>query len=141
MLTLLMLAGCGRESRNPEHDNSQENTLIIARAWARPAAEGSNSAAYMTIHNHTSRPDTLIAVSSEAAAMAQIHETYEREGMAGMRPAGKPVIPSGKRMELKPGGLHIMLMQVKRQLIKGDSLQLNLRFANAGTKEIAVVVQ
>jgi len=141
MLPLLVLLACSRESGNPEHDIPQDNTLIIANAWVRPAAEGTNSAAYMTIHNHTSRTDTLISISSEAAAMAEVHESYEEEGMAGMRSAGELVIQPGNHLELKPGSFHIMLMQVRRQLVSEDSLRLSLQFAGAGTKEVTAVVK
>lgn len=142
-LPLLLLAACNQEI-NENNDNGKQqqmDSLIITNAWARPAVEGTNSAAYMTIHNHTSGADTLVGVSGDAVTIAEFHESYGKEGMMGMRPADTLIINSGGRLELKPGGYHVMLMQVKQQLIPGDSLRLNLKFTEAGVRKVVCAVQ
>lgn len=142
VLSTLLGSACSRNSgENSQTNPNRSDSLFIADAWVRPAAEGTNSAAYLTIYNPPSRADTLSSLSTEAASIAEIHKSYEKEGMTGMRPAGQLVIEPGGRLELEPGGFHVMLMQVKRPLLPGDSLLLRLNFTQAGTREVAAVVQ
>lgn len=140
-LLWLFIAVCTRDYGEGNRKNDvHDGTLVIANAWARPAAQGANSAAYLTVHNHTTDNDTLVGVHSNLAE-AELHESYQADGMTGMRPADTLVINAGSRLELRPGSFHVMLRQVKQQLITGDSLQLSLQFARADTKEVTVKVQ
>lgn len=117
-------------------------SIQITDGWARPAAEGANSAAYLTVQNGKAHADTLRQVASDAAQMAEVHESYQTDNnMMDMRPAGKQAIAAGSKLILKPGGLHIMLMQLKKSLSDGDSLTLNLSFAHDSIHTVTVPVQ
>lgn len=147
-LLLISLFSC---SNKQEEQISSESTheielpndgIEIADAWARPGREGGVSAVYMNILNGTSQADTLISLSSPVAGMAEVHETYEQEeGMMGMRPAGTVITPARDNLSLEPGGLHVMLMQLNRELTEGDSLEVTVNFANAGEMTLTVPVQ
>jgi copper(I)-binding protein len=83
--------------------------------------------------------DALLTVTSPAAGSVEIHETTtDASGMTGMHPIPRLEIPAGATVELKPGGYHLMLMQVVEGTLEvGKSVTLELTFEHAGT----VVVQ
>lgn len=116
--------------------------IKIAEAWARPAQMNGVSAIYMSILNGSSEADTLLSLSSPVAGMTEVHESYEREeGMMGMRPTGNIAVPASNSVHLKPGGLHVMLMKLTRDLAAGDEVELTLAFAEAGEMSVIVPVQ
>lgn len=143
IISLLTIIGCQSKQERPQKVPKifKSNSIEISSAWARPAEEGRNSAAYMQIYNGTDQPDTLIAVESEIAGKAEVHETYEEEGMMGMRPAGVLAIKSDSVFNLQPGGIHIMLMKLNKSIAEGDSILLKLLFSNSGFKNISVPVK
>lgn len=140
---LLVLSGCSPES---ESEGAGElisgEGMAIDEAWARPGAEGMMSAAYFLISNLDAENDTLLSISSDVAELAEVHESYEQEeGMTGMREAGEIEIPARSTIRLQPGGLHVMLMRLTRDLQEGDELELILHFARQGEVEVTVPVQ
>jgi len=128
----LLLAGCGAEEAAPE--------IAVQGAWARPAVEGqSTSAAYFTVVN-TGGADRLVSVSSSAAGAA-LHSMTMDGGIMRMRPLEALDIPANSSVELKPGGTHVMLIDVKSPLAAGDAVPLRLRFERAGTREVTAEVR
>lgn len=110
----------------------------IEGAWARPAAAGAESAAYLTITAAPGQADALMSVSSPDAATVELHEaTSDASGMMGMQPIEHLYIHAGETIELKPGGFHMMVMGLTRELSVGGTLELDLVFEHAGK----VVVQ
>lgn len=109
--------------------------ISIKDAWARPAAKGSNSALYFTAINNSINSDTLIRVESNAADIVEIHESFKNEnGMIGMRAVDYVVIPSKSEIKFMPGGFHVMLIDTKKNLKIGDTVNVTLRFKHS--KEI-----
>jgi len=96
---------------------------------------------YITIVNHGSADDTLIAATSPAAEEVQLHEMKMEGEVMKMNelPDGIPV-PAGATVTLSPGGLHLMMMGLKAPLVEGETVPVTLTFATAGTVEIALVV-
>jgi periplasmic copper chaperone A len=110
----------------------------IEGAWARPAPAGAETAAYLTIKGVAGQADSLMSASSPDAATVELHEaTTDAAGMMGMHPIDHLDIHAGETVELKPGGFHIMIMGLTRELTVGDTLELDLVFEHAGK----VVVQ
>lgn len=145
VLGCFLLLGCSSESDSPGSDNSKKVVLgkiELSNGWARPGNQGETSGAYLTISNGTASRDTLINISSEIAQKTDLHESFEDEtGIIEMRPAGQQTIDSGNNLQLEPGGLHIMLINLNRDLAVGDSLSLSLEFARVGSKTIKIPVQ
>lgn len=157
LLLILTVAGCRpEESRRVEGGGSghtessatlpggeaESGSIRVSQAWARPAAEGGMSAAYMILSNSGEEEETLETVSSDAAQMVEIHESFEQEGgMVGMREIGRVHLPPGGAFELRPGGVHIMLMHLTSDLNAGDRIDLTLHFARAGTLSLSVPVR
>lgn len=106
--------------------------IKIEDAWARPAGKGMNSALYFEIHNETSEPDTLFKVTSSVADLVQLHETTNENGMMGMKEIKDLIIPAKKIIKFEPGGYHVMLINLKKDLGVGSKIQFTFFFKKAG---------
>lgn len=121
--------------------NEQTPEKPQMRAWARPAQQGGNTAAYFTIQNHSSVTDTLRSIKSPAAGMAQIHESYETDdGLMGMREVKNLILQPGEKLQLERGGLHLMLMNLKNELEAGDTLKIQLNWSVEGDTLIEIPI-
>lgn len=112
--------------------------LTISNPWARASTGGSRpGVAYLTIVNKGGA-DSLTKASSPAAGRVELHRIVHDGGRARMGRIEKIPLPKGKSVELGPGGLHIMLMGLKRQLKEGETFPLSLHFAEAGRVDVTV---
>lgn len=102
----------------------------VEGAWARSSVPGQQgTGAFMKL---TARESTqLVGVATPAAGIAEIHEMKMEGDVMRMRAVGKLDLPAGKVVELKPGGYHVMLMDLKAPLAAGTTVPLTLRFRNA----------
>lgn len=97
---------------------------------------------FVKIHNHTGKDDRLISANSSISETVELHEMYEEEGTMKMRPKeGGFVVPNGKTTELKPGADHIMFINLKKTLAKGEKVKVDLVFQNEGTKQVEFEVK
>ena len=97
-------------------------------------------AVYLTLTDTAGAADQLMGASSPVAGMAELHETVDDHGVMRMRPVkGLPLAP-GKAMTLKPGGYHIMLMDLNRQLKPGDNFPVTLTFQNSAPITATITV-
>ena len=135
----ILLISCSAEKGNINPDLPQ-NKIEIRDAWARPAKPGMTGGAYLTIANGLENPDTLVSVTTNAALITEIHQSYEKDGVSGMRPVGDLPIEARSITELKPGGYHIMMMQLNRDLAAGDSISVRLLFSQYGSVKLNVPV-
>ena len=105
--------------------------IVIKDQWMRPGAEQMTTALYFTLENNGSEADTLYAVDTDVAKMVQIHETYSNGDVMGMREIGNIIIEPESSVKLEPGGMHIMVMRLKRDIKIGDEIDFTLYFRNA----------
>jgi len=104
--------------------------LRIDNAWVAEAPPSSRvMVAYMTFINTGAQPVKLVAAASRAFKTVEFHETTEKDGVAGMVYHESLDIPAGGRVELKRGGLHLMLFSPTRALRAGDTV--SFRFTTA----------
>lgn len=107
--------------------------IKIVDPWMRVGAQGQATGLFFKIENSSDKADTLYKVEFELAGKIEIHETYDAgNDMMGMREVGQIVIPAKSTFELKPGGHHVMLMKLKRDIIKGYEGNITLYFKQAG---------
>jgi copper(I)-binding protein len=136
----------------------------VSEVWARQVMD--NGAVYMTITGGTEADAlTKAEAPSDIAGMTQIHETVMADSpstsaMAGdsmgeepstsmggsmgamsMQEVDKVEIPAGEVVQLKPGGFHIMLMGMKKELKAGDTFDVTLTFEKAGTMKVTATVK
>jgi copper(I)-binding protein len=138
LIAAIMLTCAGTSMAQPMHAPS--SGVEVVQPWARASA-GQTGAAYMMLKNDGDTDDKLIAVSTAAAAKAELHNmTMEGDVMRMRSVDGIPVKAHGSA-ELKPGGLHVMLMGLKAPLKQGDSIPVTLTFEKAGKVSVQVPVQ
>ena len=116
--------------------------LVINHPWARPTASGMpTGAAYLSITNHGARKDTLIGAQTPAAIRVEFHRTSFEAGMAKMRPASTLVIEPGETLTAGPGGLHLMLVDLRTPLVNGATVPLVLTFKDAGEVTVQLKIE
>lgn len=116
--------------------------LQIGNPWARATPKGSTvTAGYLTITNKGPEADRLIGGSAAAASRFEVHDTVTEKGVARMRQVTSLEIKPGQTIELKPGGMHVMLMGLKQPLSKGQTVKGTLVFEKAGTIAVEFTVQ
>jgi copper(I)-binding protein len=114
--------------------------IRIEQAWARATPGGAkNGAAYVTLES--AAPDALVAASSPVADKVELHTHAQEGGVMKMMRVEEVTLDPGRKVELKPGGEHIMLMGLKRPLKEGERFPLTLTFRKAGQREVEVRVE
>ena len=120
----------------------RSGSLVIRNVWARAASQADGvSAVYMVIENTGDQPDRLLHAHCDAAETVEIHESRTEGGVMKMQPVDGVDIPAHGSVELKPGGLHVMLIGLTRDLDPGDELELELHFEQAGHVTVRAMVQ
>jgi copper(I)-binding protein len=94
----------------------------------------------MTIRNASKTADKLLSVTSPAAEKVETHVTVKDGDIFRMREVKGYDVPAGGAFELKPGGAHLMLVNVRAPLKEGDKVPLTLRFERAGEVKIELKV-
>jgi copper(I)-binding protein len=130
-LALLLLASCGQQ---------EAADIELSSAWARPTVGQAPGAVYLTIENKGGQPDRLTGAFTDHAAMAMVHQNEMVDGIAKMRMAGEINIPAHDRIEMQPGGTHIMLEGLRAPLRSGDDFDLVLKFRNSKDQAVKVTV-
>src|SRR5665213_2062460 len=98
------------------------------------------SAAYLTIANAGKSPDKLLSIDCACASSAMMHETRTRNGISSMSMLSEVTVPARGKVQLKPDGLHLMLVGLKGPLKAGATQQMTLRFQKAGTVKAGFAV-
>jgi len=100
--------------------------VTIREPWVRGTVRGQKATgAFMQLTATESA--TLVAVESPVAGAVQIHEMKLENDVMKMRAIQRLDLPAGKAIELKPGGYHVMLMDLKQPLKKGEAVPISLR--------------
>ena len=112
----------------------------VAGAWVRPTVEGQlGTGAFMTLRSR--EPLRLVGASSAVAGVVEIHEMALQNNVMRMRAIEALPLPAGQPVELKPGGHHVMLMDLKRTLRAGEQVAIELQFETADKRRVSQVVQ
>ena len=114
--------------------------VTVEQAWARATPGAAKSGAvYLTVIDHGA-PDRLIGISTPAATMAMLHESFVEGGISKMRMLDGAALEPNKPLTLQPSGLHIMLEGLAAPLRVGATFPLTLTFAHAPPQTVAVTV-
>jgi hypothetical protein len=116
------------------------NAIKIEDAYTRATVPGQQVAGgFMKIENK-GVADQLISASSPIAGEVQLHEMAMDGNVMKMRQVKDIAVPAGGAVELKPGGLHLMFMNIKAPLTAGETVPVKLKFAKAGDIEVKMPV-
>ena len=113
--------------------------ITIVHPYARPTAPGQPvGGAYLRVVNQ-GPAERLVSARTEVAAGVELHSMHMEGDVMRMREIAAVELPAGRSVELKPGGMHLMLVGLKAPLEMGASFPLTLKFERAG--EVVVTVQ
>jgi copper(I)-binding protein len=116
--------------------------IHVESPWVREAPPMAQAAGvFMTIKNASDQADRLTRAESPAARAVEIHQTRIVGDMATMEPVPFVEIPAQGEVVLKPGGLHIMLIDPKKPIRAGDTVSMTLVFEKAGPMTLEVPVK
>ncbi|NOK62626.1 MAG: hypothetical protein GFH27_549333n114 [Chloroflexi bacterium AL-W] len=138
-------------------------SITVSGMWARPSnammgemdhgdegemAEGemdhgsNNGAAYMVISNSGEEVDRLVSASSDVAETVELHTVEAGDGgVMAMRQVEAIEVPAGGETTLEPGGFHVMLVGLTRDLTPGDTFNVTLEFETAGSMDVEFAVR
>lgn len=116
----------------PDDANAPMDSLAVTQAVVAEPASNTEAALYLTIVNETARADTLVAVATDLAGRAELHQTTSHGGMRQMEAVPVLAIPPGQSTRLAPGGTHVMLFDLRRPLRAGDTVTVYLSLVGAG---------
>lgn len=108
----------------------EQNSLIITDVWARKSTSpNNNSAAYMKIQNPTDKQITITGASAtKIANNVELHESFvDERGISRMTTINSIVVPANSTIELAPGGIHIMLFDLKSALKDQDKFEMTIK--------------
>jgi len=111
-------------------------------AYVRAVPPGQpNSAAFMSLTNKGETDHVLVAAESNVSKVAELHTHSMEGGMMKMRPVEKIDLPAGETVKLQPGGLHIMLIGLTRQLSPGEDVEITLIFEDGSRASLQAPVK
>jgi periplasmic copper chaperone A len=115
--------------------------LTIGHPWSRAAGANANGVAFMSIRNSGTQPDRLVSARTPMARVVELH-THIRDGdVMRMRPVTDIPILAGQTVQLRPGGLHVMLIGLTAPLVRGATAPLTLQFERAGEVTVSLQVE
>jgi copper(I)-binding protein len=143
MLRRILLAGTAAVIATSALAHDYElKALKIDHPFARATPAGAKVAgAFMTIQNTGTTADRLVSAASPVAGVVELHEMTMEGNVMKMRAVPGIEVPAGGKAELKPGGYHVMLMDLKGPLVEGKDIPLTLRFEKAGSVDVKVKIE
>jgi len=121
---------------------ADDQQVVIKAAWVQEGLPSQKTtAAYMLIENHGPNEIELLSASTEIANVVELHKMQLEDGMMRMRRVDSIRIPAGGNVELKPGGYHLMVIGLKKEIKEGDAVPFILQFSGQITKTINVPVK
>ncbi|EAR60673.1 copper chaperone PCu(A)C [Neptuniibacter caesariensis] len=116
--------------------------VTVKDAYARAVPPGQmNSASFMMLNNDEEKSVSLVSGSSSVAKVVELHNHINENGVMKMRQIEKIDIPAKGMAHLQPGGLHVMLIGLKKDLMEGDNIDLNLEFSDGSSQELTIPVK
>lgn len=120
-----------------------EAQVVVENPWSRATPPGTPvGVGYLTLRNPGAAPRRLVGAESPAAGRVEIHETRRTaDGLSQMRPVEAVAIAAGATVRLEPGGLHLMLVELKSPLVAGTRVPVTLRFDAGAPVQVQLAVQ
>lgn len=134
----LVLAMCGGLFSGQAYADATAD-IVVSDPYARAVPEGQkNSAAFMDLQNTGKDPHAVVEARSPVSNIVELHTHVNENGMMKMRQVEKIDVPAGATTTLKPGGLHVMFIDLKQQIKPGDMVPVTLIFEDGSQVELTV---
>jgi periplasmic copper chaperone A len=140
LVRTLIVAGAALLAACAGHSRVSVAAVSVTDPYAAEPVSADVAAIYLTIRNDTDEPDTLVSAETPIAAMANLHRMVGTGGAPQMRAVSGVEIPAHGQLQLRPGGLHLMLMNLVTLPHAGDTVDLTLVLRHAGTIAVRVPV-
>lgn len=115
--------------------------VTVEQGWSRATPPGSKiGVGFMQLKNAGAAPARVVGASSPVAGRVEMHVTIREGDVMKMRQVQSFEIPAGGSVELKPGGAHLMLMELKRPLGQGERVPLTLKLETGGEVQVEMSV-
>lgn len=121
----------------------QKGPIKIEQPWTRATPGGAKVAGgFMKITNTGSTPDRLVSATADVSGVVELHEMAMVDGVMKMRALGDGIsLAPGQTMELKPGGYHVMFIDLKSPIVKDKVVKARLKFEKAGEVDVEFKVE
>ena len=111
-------------------------------AYARAVPPGQmNSAAFMQLTNNDNQDLSLISATSDAAKNVELHTHTQDNGVMRMRQIKEIKLPAEQQVTLQPGGMHIMMIGLTRNLTAGENINLSLTFSDGSQQSLQIPIK
>jgi len=115
--------------------------VTVEQPWSRATPPGSKiGVGFMRLKNAGAAPERVVGVSSPVAGRVEMHVTVREGDVMKMRQVQSFEVPPGGTFELKPGGAHLMLVDLKQPLAKGERVPLTLELEKGGMLQVELRV-
>ena len=112
--------------------------IAVADVWARAVAPGQTSgAAYLTITNTGDAADKLISAKASLSQSGGLHVSRTANGVVSMAALDSLEVPANSKVELAPGGTHLMIMDLRVPMTAGERFYVDLKFEKSGSKTVS----
>lgn len=110
-----------------------DGPVQVLDAWARPADSGATGGVYLVLKNTDTVALHITSFETPVSRSTEAHETMMHGDMATMDMRADLIIAPGATLTMKPGGTHLMLMQLTRPLTRRDTVPVMMRFGDGRT--------
>ncbi|RQT96688.1 copper chaperone PCu(A)C [Burkholderia cepacia] len=116
-------------------------TITAQNAWVRWLPNKLPAGGYVTIVNTGDKPVDLVDVDSPDYGMAMLHQTVSNGSTQKMEMVDKLTVPARGKVDIAPGGYHVMLEEPKHAIKPGDTVHLRLKFSDGETVDAPFAVK
>jgi copper(I)-binding protein len=127
------------DDTKPASTSADNITVEIPEVRSTPPGQ-KITGAFMTLKNTSATDIKLVAAQAEIANVTEIHESGMKDGVMYMNKVENISVPANGSVELKPGGFHIMLIDLKNPLTSGEKANLTLTFSDNSQKTVEAAV-
>ena len=121
---------------------AEAQSVVVKAAYAvEPPPSQNVTAGYMIVENQDAAEIALVSAASESAEAVELHTMETEGGMMRMRRVERIGVPAKGSVELKPGGLHLMFIDFRREIKDGEELTVTLHFSNSTKKIVSMPVR
>jgi len=141
LILIITTAALGLASAFAHAHSFKLGEIDIGHPHARPTVAGQPMGGGYLMLDNKGRDDKLVSASAAISASVELHSMSMEGDVMRMRQVDTITLPTGTKVELKPGGYHLMFVGLKAPLKAGDKFPMKLKFEKAGEVEVTVNVE
>ncbi|CAA6809413.1 MAG: Copper metallochaperone, bacterial analog of Cox17 protein [uncultured Thiotrichaceae bacterium] len=141
LISLALLSACNSDDKAQTGSKSAD-AISVDAPYIRAMPPGQAvTAMFLTLQNSSDKDRFLVSAKGDVSEKIELHEHTHADGMMKMREVPEITIPKQSKAELKPGGYHIMLIGLKKDLQVGEKISFDLQFKDGSQTSITAEVK